>query len=92
MHSKCFVSLLISSLFVVYCRTESNDCFRAAVYEHYLLGNASEDKPSFIISKNLDVFEQIVGIAAKEVTIVCMFPKYCSLIGSFKGRSHNRLP
>ena len=71
MHSKCLISLLIVSLLVVYCRTETKDCFRAAVYEHFLLGDVSKDEPSDIVDKNLNVFEQIVVIAAKEVTNNC---------------------
>ena len=63
MYLKPLMLLLIS--FTAQIRPE--DCFRAAVYEHFRAGNASIDEPSVLINKNLNVLEEMATIAAKNV-------------------------
>ena len=46
---------------------ESNDCFRAAVYQHLPLGNYLTDRPQDICQKNLDVYHLIASKASEEV-------------------------
>lgn len=63
MHLKTLVAIIVC----LTARTATDDCFRAAVYEHFRAGNQSTDEPSVIVEKNLDIFEDIAIIAAKEV-------------------------
>ncbi|CAG2163668.1 unnamed protein product [Oppiella nova] len=76
LHPFCIICLLlicISNKSFIAC--ESDDCFRAAVYQHLPLGNLTSDEPSVIIKRNLDVFERIASIASKEGVQILLYPE-----------------
>ena len=84
--NKLVVILLINlTNLIINClefnNNDSNDCFRAAVYEHIIIRNVTTDEPMNIINSNLDVFDEIAVKASEMVryyrikfmnTILCL--------------------
>ncbi|CAG2100517.1 unnamed protein product [Medioppia subpectinata] len=67
--------LILLSLAISFLNCENEDCFRAAVFQHLPLGNLTSEEIPVIVKRNLDVFERIASIAAKEGVQMLVYPE-----------------